>query len=126
MGIFDDVKIGWKDKDYVIPAKQVLGAIARIEECITLPELAAFAKRGTAPLVRLSQAYGSVLRYAGADVSDEEVYEGIFASGDQQTAIVLSVQHLIEMMVPPSERLKAAAPGKSRKAAASSSRKRTR
>lgn len=129
MGVFDDVQLAWNGKDFAIPSNRVLGAIARIEEHITLPELAGYAERGTAPLAKLAQAYGAVLRFAGATVSDDDVYLGMFgaAGGDKQSSIVIALQHLMQMMVPNAERLKGnEKPGKPLRAAASSSRKRTR
>lgn len=103
MNPFEDITIEWSGTPYVISANKVMGAISRIEEVVTLEELGRFHARGTAPLIKLCQAYGTVLRYAGAKVTDEEIYAGIFT--DQGKARVLaSVSTLMMMMVPPSVR----------------------
>lgn len=106
MSGFDDIKLGWKGKQYTIPARKALGAIARIEQVITLKELTQYAQRETAPMAMLAQAYGSVLRYAGAEVEDEEVYAGMFGAGggDMSAAISEAVQALMMMMIPPAIR----------------------
>jgi hypothetical protein len=107
MSAFADQKLTWAGKEYVIPARKLLGAIARVEEVITLRELIGFLGAGQFPLAKISQAYGAVLRYAGADLADEEIYEGMFADGSAQVATALAMQGLMEMMIPPSVRARA-------------------
>jgi hypothetical protein len=102
MRAFEDIKISWADRDYIIKANRVMGAIARIEDIMTLNELQRFLARGAAPLGKVSMAYGTVLRYAGADVTDEQVYAGMFGAGDTSAdSIIASVQALVAMMIPP-------------------------
>ena len=100
MSIFDDVRLSWAGKPYLIPAHRVLGAIARIEEVVTLQELSAYAARGTAPMAIIAKAYAAVLEYAGASVTAEEVYAGMFdpAAGGEVGA---AVSGLLGMMIPP-------------------------
>lgn len=131
MGIFDDQKFGWREREYAVPANRVLGAIARVEDVVTLQELAEFANKKRAPLGKLSQAYGAVLRYAGADVSDDDVYAGMFGSGATQLQVVQAVFALINMMVPRSAVANASAngaqpPGNAPATESVSSKKRTR
>lgn len=118
MSVFDDIKIGWAGKQYVIPARKVLGAIARIEEVLTLQELLRYAQEGNFPMAKIARGYSAVLRYAGADITEDDVYEGMFPNGTagvnpQETAFA-AMQGLMEMMIPPSVRArsegKAAAP----------------
>jgi hypothetical protein len=108
MSGFEDLTLGWGGKSFVIPARKMLGAVARIEEVITLQELTAYASRGTAPMARLAQAYGSVLRYAGAAATDDEVYSGLFgdAGPDNANLIADSINTLMVMMIPPHVRRK--------------------
>jgi hypothetical protein len=133
-GVFQDVHLEWKGKRYTIPSNKMMGAIARIEQHVTLKELyVAAADRGTLKLGTLAAAYGSVLRYAGAAVDDEDVYSGMFQDGAQD-AIIGALEGLMAMMIPPSAT--AAKPGgdvkpgnpnrRARRAAASLSRKRTK
>jgi hypothetical protein len=101
MSIFEEVSLKWGDQEYKIEPTKVMGAIAKIEEVITLKELLDYFQKGDAPIVKLSMAFGSVLRYAGARVTDEEVYAGMFEDG-LQDSIVASIYNLLFMMVPPS------------------------
>jgi hypothetical protein len=106
MSVFDDIALGWAGKKYVIPARKVLGAIARIEEVMTLQELLRFVQDGNFPMAKIARAYAYVLRYAGAEITDEEVYEGMFPHGgattNPQEVALMALQGLMEMMIPPS------------------------
>jgi hypothetical protein len=126
MGLFDDVRLEWCGRQLVIPANKVLGAIARVEEVVTLQELIDHGGRGSVPVAKVSMAYGAVLRYAGAEVSDEDVYAGMFGEGAAQVAE--SVAALLMLLVPPGvgDKAKDAPPGNGAAAAAPASRPRTR
>lgn len=102
MSNFDDVEIEWKGTKYTIKKNRVLGAIARIEDVVTMSELQRFWDRGTAPMAKIAMAYGAVLRYVGVNVTDDEVYEGMFSKekGSSEN-VVASVAALVEMMIPP-------------------------
>jgi len=101
-GVFRDLELEWQGVVYSIPANRIMGAIARIEEVVTLPELQAYAQRGTAPVAKLSMAFGSVLRYAGADISDDEVYAAALAENAEESGGVLTaVMNVMQIMIPP-------------------------
>jgi hypothetical protein len=102
MAIFEKITLGWRDRDYVIPADKVMMAIAVVDEIITYGELCMIAQIGRPPLAKLAQAYGAVLRFAGAKVSDEEVYEGMFTDGQLLERVAAAVNTLVVMMTPPS------------------------
>jgi hypothetical protein len=135
--IFEDIHLAWGEETGTIPSDRVMGAIARIEQHITLPELYdAGASRKMPPLTLLAAAYGSVLRYAGLAVSDAEVYAGLFdKTRGEASLVVTAVQGLMEIMIPP-DALKAArkardapkgsAEGNASPAAAKRSSRRTR
>lgn len=103
MPAFEDIHLSWHGRGYVIRANRVMGALARIEDVITFAELHQAFGRGTVPIAKLSAAYGAVLRYAGARVTDEEVYLEAFSAEGQET-VLAAVQTLMEMMLPPSLR----------------------
>jgi len=105
MGAFDDIPLEWDGVTYTIPANRVLGAVARIEDIITLHELGEYSARGTAPMGKLAKAYGAVLRYAGADLSDEDVYLGMFSGGVSPEAMMVAINGLVGIMVPPAEQV---------------------
>jgi hypothetical protein len=102
MAIFQDVKLAWKDEEFTIPGDKVLGAIAIIEEHITFTEMIDALRRGRPKIMAIAKAFAGILRYAGANVTDEEAYEGMFSGGDLQRKIIDSINMLLVMMVPPS------------------------
>lgn len=98
--IFDEVVITWNGVDYKIAPDKIMGAIARIEEIITLKELGGYAQKGDAPLAKLAMAYASVLNYAGAKVSDAQIYQAMF-DNTNSTNIIGCINVLLTMMIPP-------------------------
>jgi hypothetical protein len=126
--IFDDIRLGWKGVPFVIPASRLMGALARVEDIVTLDELQRFAARKTAPMAKLALAYASLLRYAGCFVTDEQVYQEMVRSNDGVT-VMTAINGLMSMMLPPvrEEDLKKEAPsGNSPSAAKSSKRSKRR
>ena len=95
-----DVTFNWKGTEYRVEAREVLPLIARVEDVITLGELVDASNTGKVPIAKLSKAFGVALRYAGAKVTDEEMYAGMF-SGEKLSAVRMSIMALISMMVPP-------------------------
>ena len=81
MGVFRDIEIAWDGEEFKIPANRVLQCIAELEEVITIQELAKRAESETLSLSKVAMAYGVILRYAGADISDDEVFQGLFSEG---------------------------------------------
>lgn len=106
MGVFSDIELEWESKVFTIPSNRVMKAIALIEETITLGEFQAFALRGTAPLAKLCMAYGSVLRFAGARVTDDEVYDAAFSGEKAQVSMMAAIMNLMKMMLPAQARRK--------------------
>jgi hypothetical protein len=100
MSIFDEVILTWQGVDYKIDPDRIMGAIARIEEIITLKELGEYAQKGDAPLAKLAMAYASILKYAGAKVTDAEIYQAMFDRNDS-TNIIGCINILLAMMIPP-------------------------
>lgn len=126
MALFDDIKLEWAGKAYTIPANKVLGAIARVEEIVTISDLAQAAKKQTLPLAKLSMAYGSLLRYAGAQVEDDEVYGGMFGSQEEAGRTATAIGGLLAMMIPKNARLTQGSASGNVNPTAGSSKKRTR
>ena len=102
MSIFEKVVLTWEGRQYTIPPTRILQCIAKIEEVITLVELNRYVLAGTAPLARLAQAYGAVLRHAGANVADDEVYVAMFSGSGQQERAAQANNTLLLLMVPQS------------------------
>lgn len=99
-GVFQDIELEWNDRIYTIKSNRVMGAIYRIEDIITLQEFQEYALKGTAPIGKLCGAYGAVLRYAGAPIKDEDVYDLMFRGDNAQEAILEAVLNLISLMLP--------------------------
>ena len=132
MSGFDKIELRWKGQTYVVEPNRVLRLIARVEEVVTVDELVKYAQRQTAPMAKLSMAYGAALRYAGVVVTDEEIFESIF-SGNNSAEVTQAVTGLLSMMIPKTLRVQDTAEvnavGKSRGARqshAASSKKRTK
>lgn len=132
MPVFEDVTLEWEGKSKTVPADNVMRMLAKVEDQLTLHEMQLFRDRGTAPLIRVSMAYGAALRHAGFQVSDEEVYKRLMESstGDEGRLALSVVNNLQTMMVPPADldvkrAPKDQAPGKSG-AGGNSSKKRTK
>ncbi len=102
MTAFKEIKLNWGGVDYSIPPRSVLGAIARIEEHLTFSELLEYGRRKTIPMSRLSGAFGSLLRYVGINITDEQVYEDMFHGRQGPDAMIDAITVLMEMMIPPS------------------------
>lgn len=129
MIIFQPVTLNWSDQDYTIPADRIMGAIATVEEVMTLGELAEASNTGRINISKLSRAYSAMLQYAGApSASWEVVYKSMFA-GNQTTAL-LGVRSLLIMMMPPSDLVQkmntGATPKGKARAASNSSKRRTK
>lgn len=138
MGVFQDIELEWEDRVYTIKSHRVMGAIYRIEDIITLQEFQKYAVKGTAPIGKLCGAYGAVLRYAGANVKDEDVYDLVFKGDGAAEEVTAAILNLISMMLPPHAReqlesydpstdgVEVVASGNRKAAASSSPKRRTR
>lgn len=100
MAIFEEITLSWNGEEYKIPPDKIMGAIAKIEDVITLKELGDYAVKGDAPLAKMAIAYATVLRYAGAKVNESEVYSAMFDAGSSVN-ILTCINALLTMMIPP-------------------------
>jgi hypothetical protein len=130
MRVFEEVTLSWNGQDYKIPPDQVLRTIAEIEGVITMGDLAQMSL-GRPMLAKLAMAFGIALRAAGAIVTDDEIYFGVFGDKTDRVKTIRERAHraifsLQSLMIPP-EHLRAE-PGKKPEAAgkrAASSPRRT-
>jgi hypothetical protein len=84
----------------------VLGAIARVEDAVTLNTLLDQGQRQSIPMGKIAQAYGNLLRYAGVRVTDEEIYFGMFGNEATAEGVSTALYILVHMMLPPSAQAK--------------------
>jgi len=110
---FDDVTLTWRGQSHTVPAKSQLMMIAKIEAALA-PDggqaVNVLFRNGGPQHTRLAQAFGAALRYAGADVSDDDVYLSIHEdianrSADQVAATVTNmIFALLAIISPPTAR----------------------
>jgi hypothetical protein len=103
MSRFEDFVMEWKGREYRVPSRSLMGALARVEDHVTLVELQRYAARQTVPLAKVASAFASLLQYAGASVTAEDVYSGMFEDDDpnkNQEKVQLALMALMELMVP--------------------------
>lgn len=104
MAIFDDVELEWEGVKYTLKGDgQIMKAVAAVEDHLTLAELFQGQESGRVPLAKLSMAYAILLRHAGArQISDAEVYAGMWANGADASAIQEAITSLLALMMPQS------------------------
>jgi len=95
MAIFEDVSLTWEGKDYRVSRNKIMGLIAAIEERIPFTKL----HSSNPPMSGIAQGYAAALRYAGARVSDEDVYASLFSSDG--VGISQAISDLSVLMIPP-------------------------
>jgi hypothetical protein len=98
MGAFNDIELEWEGRKYTIRHDRVLKCLGQVEDIVTLAELQKFYQRETAPMAKIAMAYGAVLRYAGAKVSDEDVATGL--TSENTEVILTAIMGLLTMMMP--------------------------
>lgn len=96
----NDIKIEWKGAAGLIPATQVLPVVAKLEDIITIGELAEAVQKQTVPLAKLSMAYGVILRAAGIGVPDEDVYSDMVDQQGDPRFILNSIYTLLMLVLP--------------------------
>lgn len=97
----EPIKIAWEGKEYVIPDDRVMLAIAKVEEIVTLPELGDMLETGKVQFSRVAMAYGAILRYAGAQITDRDVHAGLFNRPGKPAETLATVSILLALLLPP-------------------------
>lgn len=107
---FQQVELSWRDQKFVVQPDRVLELVASIEDVLCRggenSATMALLRPGGPPHVQLCRAYGAALRYAGAQVTDDEIYLTIqsdFAneSVDAATVINNAIFNLLAVVSPP-------------------------
>jgi len=81
MGIFRDITISWRGKDYTVtPSMRLMRSIEMGD--ISLSDIAVRTSQGRPPVSHLAYVIAKMLQSAGANVSEDEVYSEIL-QGDQ-------------------------------------------
>lgn len=120
--MFEPVVLRWQGKSITVAPERVLGAIATVEEFITIADLATL--RNKPPIGRIAQAYTAVLRYAGVEVDGSKVYAAICDSSVDGVEITTGITAMLEMMIPDHLKVQSVPPvGKSKAGRPRGSRK---
>lgn len=106
MAVFEEVPLEWEGKKYAIKPERMLQAIRLLEymePSLTLQDLMRFRGSGRLPLATMAEAYALLLRYAGAEVTKDEVYEGMFLAEPEviQQRAAAAAEMLLTLMIPP-------------------------
>lgn len=94
--VFKELVIEWKEKEYRITPTMRL--INRIEQEVSLSDIAQRILRNRAPLSHIALVVAIFLNSAGANVSQEEVYSELMV-GDENTAGTL-MSLILEVVFP--------------------------
>lgn len=102
-GVFPPVELEWRGRFYTVQPHRVMGLLVALERHVSLGEIHAYSLRGASPVATFCQAYGAMLRYAGAHVRDEDVFAFAMHDGHFQ-AVADAIKELTWLMIPPAER----------------------
>lgn len=76
--IYPEVSIEWAGANY--STKATFKIINKIEQTVSLAGLVTRVQSGDVPLSHLATVYGNLLRGAGVNVSDEEVFASMYGA----------------------------------------------
>lgn len=120
---FEPVTLSWGGQAFTVPAERQLQLIAQIEDALSgatgEQAVAVLMRPNGPPYSRLAAAFGGALRYAGAQVTDDEIYMSIVeALAEQNGDVMLDVRNavlaLLAIIAPPVA-LSLAAPASAKK-----------
>lgn len=107
---FEPVTVAWKGETYTVEPDRMLMLIAQVEDALSggsgKQAVQILTQSGGPNYSALSRAFGAALRYAGADVSDEEIYLSIMDDfADRKADVAVKVQQaimaLLAIIAPP-------------------------
>lgn len=106
---FEPVTLGWAGEEYRVPAERQMMLVATIEDTLLGDQggsAALMLLQGGVKMNRLARAYAAALRYAGATVTDDEVYlamqTDLAESGaDREIELRGAVLALLDIVSPP-------------------------
>jgi hypothetical protein len=98
VGLFDGVSFHWDGRTVAIPPDRLLGALARIEEHITLDEMVRLDGTHHA---KVAEGFAAVLRHAGVEADGDAVYLALLPDPDARQAAYAAIGALIESTAPP-------------------------
>ncbi len=111
---FQEVTLEWDGDKRTIPPNRVMMAIAVVEDFVTLKELVDYTQNpGTAKFGKLSMGYAALLKFAGFQVTNEDIYERMLQMKEEDESVLFAaVFGLLKLMTPPSALVKKMDTGK--------------
>lgn len=106
MNAFEEVPLPWEGKRHVIKPERVLKAVRLLEYMeppLMLHHFLRFVQEKRFPLATMAEAYAVLLRFAGAEVKDEQVVYAMQADTEVMQHALEAVEKLFAMMLPPAE-----------------------
>lgn len=97
---FNPIELHWKKQKFIIPANRVLRTIAIIEEVLPLDQVILMAQTEKVSISKISMAYAAVLRSAGCQVTDEDLYASLVGIPGVAKEAVQALQELLLLMIP--------------------------
>lgn len=107
---FEDVTLGWNGETFTVPANRQMALVARVEDALSgesgKQAITVLMQKEGPPYSRLAAAFGAALRYAGATVTDEEIYLSIMEDFTKSRADVAAklqtvIVALLMVIAPP-------------------------
>lgn len=99
--MFQPYILKWKGEEFQIPPDRLMMAGAVVDDFTTLGDLLGQLQTRDFKLIKIARAYGALLRFAGAKVTDEEVRDGMFKGVTiEPAAVVGSVLGLLQLFLP--------------------------
>ena len=90
MGIFRDVSISWRGKEYTVtPSMRLMRSIEMGD--ISLSDIAVRTSQGRPPISHLSFVIAKMLQSVGASVTEDEVYSEILQGDQEQVQNMIGV-----------------------------------
>ena len=100
----------WEGKEYRLPGNRQLLVICQVEDILTFGDLATAELTKRLPIGKMSMAFGVMLRSAGCNVTDDDVYKGIFKDPKTAPQNALAALYTLQaLMFPPDSFRKAPA-----------------
>lgn len=87
MAINNTIELAWDGKSY--PVLVTMGLIDLIEQDINLVQFMREVERSDLRTSKIAKLFSILLSSAGCEVSQEQVYEGMFGSGEVQPELVV-------------------------------------
>jgi len=104
--IFEAVTLTWDGQDYTVPPERCMRLAYKVEVALVQDSRRSVFEILESPLMTtLAMAYGAALRFAGAVVTDEEVYlvvaRGMTGEVDAIEMMHATLDGVIAMLLPP-------------------------